>query len=104
MPEGRLDDLGIVQEAVEVVQDEDRGPVGVCQGREGTEGGKRIASPRLWRRMVAVVGHAEPAGHVPHRDFPSLAVGVLDELAFRLVGLVGLYPEPGEGGVNVVRN
>ena len=100
--EGGLDHFGIAEEPVKIVQEEDGGPVVIRQSGKGTQSGKRIAGTRLGGLGVGISGQTESGGNVPHGDFPFLAVGVLDDFAFGLVGFVRLHPEPGERGMDVI--
>ena len=100
--EGGLDDLRVVQEAVEVVQEQQGGAVGVGQGRAAPAGRPAGRRRRLGRCRPTAVRQTQAVGDVPDGDLPVLLAGVLDDLAFGLVGLERLDPQAGEGGVDVV--
>ena len=69
---------------------------------QGAQGGQRVAGAGVGADGAGGVGQAQAVGDVPDGDLPLLLAGVLDDLALGLVGLVGLDPQAGEGGVDVV--
>jgi hypothetical protein len=96
-----LDHLGVVQELVKVVQQQDGRAVLFRQGGQGPQRGQRVAG-RLVLACVSVARQAQAGGDVPGGQRPALSAAVLDDLALGLVGLTCLDPHPSEGGVDVL--
>ena len=73
-----LDHLGVVQEAVEVVQEQQGGAVALGQGGQGTQGGQRVAGGRRRRRRRrASPGKRRPSATSQTASFQSLLAGRL---------------------------
>ena len=87
---------------MKVVQEQKGRAVAFGQGGQGAERGQRVAPGALRVGATAVAGQTQAAGDVPDGDLPAALAALLDDVAFGLVGLVGLHPQPGEGGVDVV--
>jgi hypothetical protein len=100
--EQRLHHLGVGEEAVELVQQEQGGAGGVGQGGQGAQRRQRIAGAGVGEGGGGFTGQAQAAGDVPGGHPPVALAGVLDDLALGLIGFARLDPQPGEGGVDVV--
>ena len=101
--EDGLDHFGTLQEAVVVMQQQQRGAGAVRQGRQGSQDSQRIALGHVRGRGLGSQRKPQAASHVPGGQLPLLLPGELGDLPFGLVGLVRLDPQPGEGRMNIVR-
>ena len=79
---------------MEVVQQQQGRATLVGQGGQGPQGGQRIASAGVLGGRGRLARQAQAAGDVPDGELPVLLLGMLEDLALGLVGLVGLDPEP----------
>ena len=100
--EGGLNHLRAAQETVEVVHQEQCGASAVSQAGQRPQRGQRIARPYVGVRFGCRRADAQAVGDVPDGSFPLLVAGELEDFALGFVGLLGLDPETGEGGVDVV--
>ena len=98
-----LDDLGRLQEAVEVDQHQERRAVGRRQGVEGPDGGQRIVAAGVGGLAVGLAGQMQAAFDVPDGEPPLVVAAHLGDLGQGIVVLVRLDPQAGEAGGDVLR-
>ena len=97
-----LDDLRALQEAVEVDQHQQRGTVRRAQRIQRTNGGQRIVGARVDAGIILAVDR-QAAVDVPDDQPPVLGAAHLGDFGQGVFVLVGLNPQAGETGGDVLR-